>query len=161
MGFKRQLLQDVRVFVAEVVDFRKDYLLNGPMAPGIGAQDAIDRLRRYHEELELLERRQFLYHGGQALFALPRTVFTELDSTKRELGLLDTLYGLYKEVAEREQEWGSIRWTDVGGKLDGMIKEVDGFNLRCKKMPATVRRRGCSVGATGSMGVAAGSAHMV
>jgi hypothetical protein len=39
----------VRTFVGEVVAFRRDYLTNGPMAPGISPQDAIDRLRRYHE----------------------------------------------------------------------------------------------------------------
>jgi hypothetical protein len=139
VGFKRQLLQDVKGFVSEVVSFRGDYIANGPMAPGIGAQDAIDRLRRYHEELELLERRQNLYHSGQQLFALPRTVFAELDSTRRELGLLDTLYGLYKEVSERESEWGQVLWVDVGSRLESMIREVEVFSLRCKKMPSTVR----------------------
>lgn len=48
-GFKTRLLADVRTFVGEVVAFRRDYLTNGPMAPGISPQDAIDRLRRYHE----------------------------------------------------------------------------------------------------------------
>ena len=49
VGFKTRLLADVRTFVGEVVAFRRDYLANGPMAPGISPQDAIDRLRRYHE----------------------------------------------------------------------------------------------------------------
>jgi dynein heavy chain len=138
-GFKTQLLSDVRGFVGDVVAFRRDYLANGPMAPGITPQEAIDRLRRYHEELELFERRQTVHHAGQVLFAVPKTPFGELDTTQRELALLDTLYGTYKEVVDRETEWRSMLWVQVPGKLEAMLKDVEGFSLRCKRMPATLR----------------------
>ena len=80
-----------------------------------------------------------MYRSGQVLFAVPQTQFSELDATHRELALLDTLYGTYKEVVDREAEWRAMLWADVPGKFEGLMREVEGFSMRCKKMPATVR----------------------
>jgi hypothetical protein len=61
-GFKKKLLSDVKVFVADVVAFRNDYLANGPMVKGIAPQDAMERLRRYQDEFELRYRRYVWLH---------------------------------------------------------------------------------------------------
>ena len=51
--------------------------------------------------------------GGQDLFAMPQTPYPELDATRRELALLDSLYTLYREVMNTEAEWSTILWSDV------------------------------------------------
>ena len=61
VGFKRKLLGDIRSFVDDVVAFRNDYVTNGPSVAGITPQEAMDRLRRYQDEFELLARRENLY----------------------------------------------------------------------------------------------------
>ncbi len=63
-GYKKKLLSDVKVFVVDVVQFRNDYLVNGPMVKGISPTEAMDRLRRYNEEFELRARKFELYSGG-------------------------------------------------------------------------------------------------
>ncbi len=50
VGFKRQLVKDVREFVVQVIQFRNDYVANGPMVRGIEPKVAVERLRRYKEQ---------------------------------------------------------------------------------------------------------------
>ncbi len=94
--------------------------------------------RRYQEELELLDRRQTMYKAGQDLFGIPRTSFPELDVTKKEMQLLDLLSRLYKDVSAMEADWSLCPWFSVPSRVDDMIKEVEAFTLRCKRMPASV-----------------------
>ena len=63
-GYKKKLFTDVKAFVIDVVQFRNDYLANGPMVKGISPSEAMDRLRRYGDEFELRARKYELYSGG-------------------------------------------------------------------------------------------------
>jgi len=100
-AFKKRLLSDVRAFSAEIAAFRVDYAANGPMVDGLPPNEALERLRRYQDDFELRQRKRELYNGGEALFALHQTPFSELDEMGRELQLLDKLYSLYRDVMTR------------------------------------------------------------
>jgi dynein heavy chain len=133
--FKKGLLQDVRDFTKDVALFRKDFQENGPMVPGITPTDAVERLRRFKDEFLMRQRKQEVYAAGEALFALRQTTHPEMAKTKKELGLLDQLYGLYMDVVNKMEEYSSVYWRDVEQHIDSMNEAVNGFDLRCKRMP--------------------------
>ena len=56
MGFKRTLLQDVKLFVVDAVAFRHDWEANGPTVPGLDPMDATDRLRKFQQLFEVRGR---------------------------------------------------------------------------------------------------------
>ena len=53
VGFKRTLLQEVKLFVVDAVAFRQDWEANGPTVPGLDPMDATDRLRKFQQLFEV------------------------------------------------------------------------------------------------------------
>lgn len=53
VGFKRELIKEVKTFVVDAQMFRKDWEANGPMVPGLDPMDAVDRLRKYQQMFEV------------------------------------------------------------------------------------------------------------
>jgi len=94
-NFRRKLVKDVQSFYVDVIQFRADYLSNGPMAAGTTPTNAVQLLVKYKQEYEIRERKYEHYCSGEELFALKRTEYPELVATKREIELLDQLYALY------------------------------------------------------------------
>ncbi|KAF1317985.1 Dynein heavy chain, partial [Globisporangium splendens] len=138
-GFKRGLLRDIKEFIVDVKHFREDYMANGPMVIGIPPVEAVERLNRYKEEYEIRERKFELYASGEELFALPKTTYPELETTKKELQLQDKLFGLHTDVLSTIEEWKQIPWLSVAERVQAMTEKVDAFSSRCKKMPAKLR----------------------
>ena len=138
-GFRKRLLSDVKAFRSDVTAFREEYLRSGPMVKGISPEVAMERLRRCEEEFDIRNRKRELYCNGEALFALPRTEYPELDVTAKELGLLAKLYSLYKDVMSRMEEWEHILWSDTVANIGSMSAEMEAFASRCRKMPKRLR----------------------
>ena len=74
IGFRRDLVDDIASFKVDVVNFRRDFLHNGPMVQGLAPMEAVDRLSRFKEELQIRERKFELFRGGEILFALRHPV---------------------------------------------------------------------------------------
>lgn len=53
VGFKRELIKEVKTFVVDVVSFRADFEQNGPMLPGLTPSEAVDRLKKYQGLFEV------------------------------------------------------------------------------------------------------------
>ncbi|CCI47848.1 unnamed protein product [Albugo candida] len=138
-GFKRGLLKDIKELIVDVKHFREDYLANGPMVVGIPPSEAVERLNRFKEEYKIRERKHELYASGEELFALPKTMYPELEATKKELALQDKLFGLYTDVLGTLEEWKTIPWVLIAEQMQTMTEKVDSFSFRCKKMPARLK----------------------
>ena len=95
-----KLNTDVVDFKKNVKTFRKDWEKNGPGVAGLNPTVAVERLNRFKAEYAVRERKYDLYKIGEELFGLPETPYPEMSKTKKELGLLETLYGLYVDVHE-------------------------------------------------------------
>ena len=61
IGFKRDLMRNVKDLVADVAKFRIDFEANGPMVPGVNATDATERLRKYQRLYSSLEHKYLGY----------------------------------------------------------------------------------------------------
>eukprot|EP00935_MAST-01C_sp_MAST-1C-sp1_P000949 g949.t1 len=138
-NFRGELISNVKTFTADVIAFRADYENNGPGSKGIKPMEAVDRLARFNQEYEIRKRKQDLYQMGEGLFNLPQTEYPLLGATKKELDLQQKLFGLYVDVIHTIDEWKTIEWTHVMDNIEDMTARVDGFALRCKKMPARLR----------------------
>ena len=53
VGFKRELIKEVRLFVLDAQEFRQDWEANGPMVPGLDPMDAVDRLKKFQLMFEV------------------------------------------------------------------------------------------------------------
>ena len=139
VGFKKDLLKNIKEFTTDVSSFRIEFLKSGPMVPGVEPAEAVQRLARYQNDFEIRWRKYELYSGGEELFALKQTPYPELDKTKKELGLLTQLYGLYMDVIGTINSWKDIPWIEVLDKMDDMSSVTEQFEARCKKMPGKLR----------------------
>ena len=137
--YKRSLLKDIKEFKADVINFRDDFLRNGPMVDGVHPNDAVDRLNRFKEEFKIRVRKMESYKGGEELFALPITDYPELGTTEKELKLADSLFSLYVDVLGTFNDWKNILWTTFAGQMTEMIEKIDSFSNRCKKLPMKLK----------------------
>ena len=138
-GFRKTLLEDVKAFKADVGAFRADFVKNGPMVAGISPADAQDRLRRFEGEFDIRARKRDLYVNGEGLFSIPATTYDDLELTEKELALLAKLYGLYRDVMTRMDDWRTILWPDFTATVQAIAQEAEAFASRCKKMPKRLR----------------------
>ncbi|OQR97844.1 dynein heavy chain, outer arm [Achlya hypogyna] len=133
--FKKQLTKDVKEFQVDALAFRADYNANGPMVSGIKPAEAVERLARYKEMLALRDRKLEVYAAGEELFGMRPTEYPELTKTRKELALLDQLYGLYMDVVQTMEGYRNVLWTAVPATLDDMSASIAVFDERCKRMP--------------------------
>ena len=138
-GFQTDLLNDIRLFGEEVVAFRADYEANGPMVVGITPEEATSRLQKSQKLYELIERKNQRYAGGEELFALKKTEYPTLVKTKKELELLQKLYGLYADVTDTVELWYQVLWSEAESQIETMTDKLDGLEGRSMKMPRKLR----------------------
>lgn len=90
-------------FHQNVSNFEKSYALEGPMVAGIAPREASDRLNIFQSNFDDIYRTYLTYSAGEQLFGLPITDYSCLHKIKKELNLLQKLYGLYNQV-------GCLKW---------------------------------------------------
>lgn len=86
------------MFHRDVASFELGYAEEGPMVAGISPREASDRLNIYQTRFEDMYRSYLTYSAGEQLFGLPITDYSCLHKIKKELNLLQKLYGLYNQV---------------------------------------------------------------
>ena len=138
-GFKRELIKEVKLFVVDAQNFRKEWEVQGPMVPGLEPMDAVDRLRKYQQMFEVRKRKWESYASGEELFGLPVTLYPELEQTEKEIQMLDRLYNLYVTVITTIKGYGDYFWVDVVEKITEMGETVNQYQNQSKKLPKTLR----------------------
>jgi dynein heavy chain len=137
---KKKLTTDITDFKNNVLHFREDWDKNGPGVAGLKPTVAVERLNRFKAEYSVRDRKWELYKIGESLFGLPETQYPAMVKTKKELGLLETLYGLYVDVHESvDVDWPALPWQDVMSEMEVMTDRMGGFMTRLAKMPKSLR----------------------
>lgn len=135
--FKTSLLDSVTQFVKDVDAFTRDYNASGPMVTGISPQEASDRLSVFQMRFDELWRKFTTYSGGEELFGLPQTLYPDLERIRKELGLLQKLYGLYNDVIKTVNGYYDIPWKEVD--IQKINNELLEFGNRCRKLPKALK----------------------
>ncbi|KAJ8009361.1 hypothetical protein DPEC_G00088090 [Dallia pectoralis] len=131
--FKQSLLESVTIFQEDVVMFTDQYEREGPMVPGIAPKEASTRLWICQTRFDDLWRKFITYSSGEQLFGLPVTDYDPLQKIRKELGLLQKLYGLYDTVMNKISGYYDILWTEVD--IEHINTELLDFQNRCRKLP--------------------------
>jgi len=83
------------------------------MTDGISPREASDRLNFFMVRFDDLWRKYVTYSGGEQLFGLEVTEYQELQRVRKELNLLQKLYGLYNDVLEKVGGYYDTPWHDI------------------------------------------------
>lgn len=103
------------------------------MVEGIPPREASDRLTIFQAKFDELWRKFETYSGGEDLFGLSQTNYDDLQRIKKELNLLQKLYGLYNQVIDTINSYYDIPWVDVN--IEKINSDLVDFQNRCRKLP--------------------------
>ncbi|XP_055862272.1 dynein axonemal heavy chain 8-like isoform X3 [Biomphalaria glabrata] len=130
---KAELTTDVEVLHAEIAHFVSDYYKKGPMEPGIPPAVANERLQNFQAQFDYLIRKHTANLEGEELFGLPRTEEHEFTLVRKELTLLQKLYGLYTSVMTSIDGYNEMNWLDINcEKINAELTELQN---RCRRLP--------------------------
>ncbi|XP_052062310.1 dynein axonemal heavy chain 5-like isoform X2 [Mytilus californianus] len=135
--FKSELIENVKTFIGDCDDFCGGYDTAGPMVPGVAPREASDRLVIFQNNFDILYKKYITYTGGEELFGLPVTEYPKLLNIKKELNLLQKLYGLYNNVLETVHGYYDILWVDVN--IEKINNELLEFQNKCRKLPKALK----------------------
>ncbi|KAK6326444.1 hypothetical protein J4Q44_G00020890 [Coregonus suidteri] len=136
-NFRGELIDNVQTFVEDCGHFYQDYDKDGPMVVGLAPQDASDRLIMFQNRFDNLFRKYITYTGGEELFGLPVTQHPQLLEIRRQLTLLQKLYGLYNSVIDTVNGYYDILWADI--QIERINNELLDFQTRCRKLPRALK----------------------
>lgn len=134
---RAELLQNIKQFIQECQQFYTDYEANGPTLPNLTPRESSDKQILFQSQVENLYKRFETYHGGEILFGLSVTEFPQLEKIKKDLTLLQRLYGLYNRVLDTVSGYYDIAWVDVN--TDKINQELSDFQTACRKLPKGLR----------------------
>ena len=135
--FRDDLETSVQKFTLEVNAFVAEYDSKGPNEEGIAPAEASDRLALFQVRFDDLWRRYVTYTGGEELFGLPQSEYPDLPRIKKELSLLQKLYGLYNDVLKTISGYYEIPWAEVD--IEKINSELLDFGNRCRKLPKALK----------------------
>ncbi|ESO89757.1 hypothetical protein LOTGIDRAFT_192667 [Lottia gigantea] len=136
-NFRGNLIENVKIFIEDCDNFYDDYDKNGPMVPGVEPREASDRLIVFQNQFDTLYRKYQTYTGGEELFGLPVTEYPQLHTIRKELNLLQKLYGLYNDVIDTVHGYYDILWQEVN--IEKITQELQDFQTRCRKLPKALK----------------------
>ena len=101
---------------------------SGPMVDGLHPKEASERLSIFQAQFDELWSKFQTYSGGEQLFGIPVTDYADLQNIRKELSLLQKLYGLYNSVIDTIDGYYDILWTDVN--IEKINNELIEFQQR-------------------------------
>ncbi|KAH9492183.1 Dynein heavy chain 5, axonemal [Bulinus truncatus] len=135
--FKSELTKSVEQLHVEIAHFVADYYKKGPMEPGIPPAVANDRLQNFQTQFDYLVRKHMSNMEGEELFGLTKTEESEFMKVRKELTLLQKLYGLYTSVVTSIERYNELSWQDVNcEKINAELTELQN---RCRRLPKALK----------------------
>ena len=98
-------------------------------------------VRTLQAQFEDMWSRFQTYSSGEVLFGLPSTDHPSLHTYRKELTLLQKLYGLYNAVMLSIDGYYDIHWEDVD--IDKINNELSDFQNRYETTALTISPSGC------------------
>jgi len=107
------------------------------MVEGVPPKEASNRLNVFQTRFDELWRKYQIYNDGEDLFGLPVTQYDDLVRIKKELNLLQKLYGLFNTVMDSIDGYYDILWSEVD--IEKINSELMDFQNRCRKLPKALK----------------------
>lgn len=103
------------------------YTYNSPNMIGC-CYDDVNHCLLWQNRFDNLFRKYITYTGGEELFGLPVTQHPQLLEIRKQLALLQKLYGLYNSVIETVNGYYDILWADI--HIEKINNELLDFQTR-------------------------------
>ena len=100
--------------------------------PSVQPREASDRLIIFQNTFDSLFRKYTTYTGGEELFGLSVSAYPRLHQIRKELNLLQKLYGLYNNVIDTVNGYYDIPWQDVN--IEKINNEILEFQNRYRSV---------------------------
>ncbi|XP_051871749.1 dynein axonemal heavy chain 5 [Pristis pectinata] len=136
-AMKTDLLDGVKIFQSNVQNFYQDYDTKGPGVEGLPPQEANERLQIFQTNFDELWRKFTTYSAGEELFGLPVIDYPDLQRIRRELTLLQKLYGLYNSVIDNVSGYNDILWSELD--VEKINNELLDFQNKIRKLPKALK----------------------
>ena len=107
------------------------------MVVGIPPREASERLVVYQTRFDELWSKFKTYSGGEELFGIPLTPYPDINRIRKELNLLQKLYGLFNTVTDSIDGYYEIAWTEVD--IESINNELLDFQNRYEKLEWTIK----------------------
>jgi len=101
------------------------------MVPGLHPREASECLSIFQAHFDELWAKFQTYSGGEQLFGLHVIDYPALQMVRKELGLLQKLYGLYNTVIDTIDGYYDILWTEVD--IEKINNELIDFQNRSEQ----------------------------
>uniref|UniRef100_A0A3Q3KDZ6 AAA+ ATPase domain-containing protein n=1 Tax=Monopterus albus TaxID=43700 RepID=A0A3Q3KDZ6_MONAL len=139
--FRGELLSNVETFIEDCQHFYQDYekVKRKCLLKPLKAQTAKNKrtCMQSCNQFDNLFRKYITYTGGEELFGLPVTQHPQLLEIRKQLALLQKLYGLYNNVIETVNGYHDILWADI--HIERINNELLNFQTRCRKLPRALK----------------------
>lgn len=129
---QEELEAGVAAFKIDLQDFDDNFASNGPMAPGISAKEASDRVLFFEAQYNELCQRHKIYSSGEKLFGLPVNEYPVLQKYKKDLNYLNKLYKLYLDVMKSIDGYSVALFKELD--MESIKAELGDFESRLVKI---------------------------
>uniref|UniRef100_A0A3B4UMV2 Dynein axonemal heavy chain 5 n=1 Tax=Seriola dumerili TaxID=41447 RepID=A0A3B4UMV2_SERDU len=96
----------------------------------------LEDCQHFYQDYEKVKKKYVTYTGGEELFGLPVTQHPQLLEIRKQLALLQKLYGLYSNVIETVNGYYDILWADI--HIEKINNELLEFQT-CRKLPRALK----------------------
>jgi dynein heavy chain len=112
-NMKKTLLNSLDNYLSSAKDARKDALTNLPFGSDYSIEKAHKVLQTYEEKLKASRKRALALKPGLAIFGIDPPNPKEVRDTERELGMLQTLWGLSSDWEAKWDGWKTGRFDTL------------------------------------------------
>lgn len=133
-----ELEANVAKFKEDVAQYDEDFVEKGPMAEGIPAKEANDRIILFEAKLHDLVRLNELYAEGEKLYELPVNEYPVLAKRMQDINLLTQLYRLYLDFMGSFNYYSKSLFKEING--EAMNEDIQEISERFKQLPKGMER---------------------
>ena len=125
------LQRKCNVFEIKVFEFREEFRLQAPFKFDVGIENAYDLLDRVHMNVLVMEAESASLKSSADLFELTVPLYRPLSDSRRDIGMLKTLWDLVSLVTYLFSEWKLTLWTEI---------DTDAMEMRCRDLAKELRK---------------------
>eukprot|EP00940_MAST-03C_sp_MAST-3C-sp2_P000013 g13.t1 len=137
--FRKRFHRNRKAFAVDVLAFRSDFELEGPMRPGLLSSEASEKLVFYRNKLVEIERRRVELESVGEIFEIAPLSYPALEECSRKMRQLGSLYDLFNDVRSALCEFLNSMWSEVASRLLPLANQMSEFGARAKQLGAVVK----------------------
>ena len=135
--YKKDVIDATNKFGVEMICFRNDFEVNGPLVDGITPNDAIERLKRFQRVLQDKMRRWQTNCSAMTVLGFQPQLYPQLARTARDIHNASMLYDLYQAVMHAVSEAKRTLWSDV--QYEKLVQRFSVFLEDVLRLPSEMK----------------------